>query len=235
MKRKKADVEREEAELDTLELIPLDKMYRFRGKEIKSVDGLLISMNIKNIPTMSYTDSGDFFTVLNMINQGTGFFQRVGSRITMLTLELKITFDIIENALDQLGGPLTYGIVYDEANNANFVEITDIIQSTTQASGPVTSAYSFRNLNYRERFTVLFENFHKLSPVSSGFSVLYDPNQYLYKRIDLKGRKTFYNSSNVTSVLNINTGGLYLYSAADVPPAPTYEASFGWRLRYIDE
>ena len=118
-----------------------------RGSEIKALD-VGISMGF---------DQAGSIAALNLIQAGSSFFNRIGRRIEMKSLQLNLQINPIPPTANEFYPSQTIRllIVYDSQTNGAFPAISDILQSTSQAGVNQTSNYALLNLNNRDRFTII--------------------------------------------------------------------------------
>ena len=124
------------------------KSSTISSKEIKAVDIPYTATTFKTIAV------GPDMLVLNPVQQGTGFYQRVGSRMVMKSLHLRGTIDIV-NTTTTLNQALRLIVFYDRSANGAAPTIQNVIQSRDQAGAATTSIFSEINLDNRDRFVIL--------------------------------------------------------------------------------
>jgi len=188
--------------------------------------------------------TGTFSTALNTPNQGTDFYNRIGNRIMMRSLQI---FGKIErtgsNATavgEDLGRIL---VVYDRQSNGALPVLSDVILSVDSSGGGLSTAESFINQYNRDRFTVLSDETVYLPPCGINGAVDILPTSYvipnnhpgktggfLYQKfIKLKDLETKFNPGGAGTIADVNTGGLFVLVLSDV--ASTAGTTVAWQLR----
>jgi len=134
--------------------------------------------------------------ILNGLILGDTNGQRDGTSITMTKLEMR--GHIYANATSNVAH-VRFIILYDKQNNGATPVTNDFLQSTDPDA--------FRNINNISRFKVLYDKSFVVST--------YEPKK-LVKTINLKGKKTNYNTSNGGNAGDIVTGGLWCIYLSDL-------------------
>lgn len=176
--------------------------------------------------------------LLNGVQTGAGFFNRVGSKVEMVNLHIRGFITNVSTAVQDFGRIV---IVYDRQPNGAIPIVSDILQTRSQTGAATNTGYSEINLDQRDRFQIIRDYEVHLPSVTNTAGVLtnvsYVSNDERYAVnmfIKLKGMVThFKSSSNPTTIADINTGALYLF-CLDAIGAGAW--SFFWqaRLRYMD-
>jgi len=203
--------------------------------EIKAID----------IPSTNYLfrapATASNIVLLNGIQSGAGFYNRIGARIEMRNLHIRGN---ITNAATSTVGGARMLIVYDNQPNGALPVISDILQSRDQTGAATTAYVSEINLDNRARFTIVRDMQFYLPPVTNTAGVLtngpsfpaFDDQQFdLNVFVKLKGLQTLYKSPNVdpTTIASITTGALYAVFVGNVDS--TWQFGGGFRLRYDDK
>jgi len=209
------------------------------GPELKCVD-------IK--PDVMAFQSAAQFQLLNAIQDGSGFFQRVGRKVNMKSLMLTMN---IEPTLTNPGNvPQQYArvvVFYDAQPNGVAPVYSDVLQDVTQTGATSISAYSSINLNNRDRFKILLDKKIKLSakgingaPFVTGDNDVYEQNTKLNitKYLKLRGLETVFKStSSPSTIADISTGALWCMvfgEDANAFPNCAWQGILTTRLRYYD-
>lgn len=183
------------------------------GSEVKSLD---ITVN------QGFTTSG-LVTPINLVAAGSSFFQRIGRRIELKSLQTMLQLSPTPPQASDYYPSMTLRIliVYDSQTNGATPSVSDIIQSTNQVGTNFSGNLALLNLNNRDRFTVIRD----IKLVSPGYST--DANndvnftgtadqrnwrtmidEYSTK---CKGCLTQYKADSSPPVIgDISTGGLFL-------------------------
>lgn len=191
------------------------------------------------------------FSLLNGVQEGSAFYNRIGRKISMKSLHWTGAIQqntTVHTSTDQ--DWLRILIVYDRQTNGAFPVGNDVLlnydDQGTAAGGP----YAGLNLNNADRFVVLRDKrinlcnrilSDNLAPPSNesilGSGLInyqFDPtiNEY----IDLKGLEVHYRSStNPANVGDIATGAIYLcFQMGSTAATNNYQLHVNTRLRYWD-
>lgn len=177
-------------------------------------------------------------TLLNGIQTGSGFFNRVGAKIEMLNLHIRGFVTNVTTSLQDFGRIV---VVYDRQPNGAIPTVSDILQTRSQTGAATNSGYSEINLDQRDRFQIIRDYEVHLPACTNTAGVLtnvsyvsMDEKYAVNLFIPLTNMVThFKSSSNPTTITDINTGALYLF-CLDAIGAGNW--SFFWqaRLRYND-
>lgn len=205
------------------------------GAEIKAID-IPASNWLFRAPSVASS-----IILLNGIQSGDAFYNRIGSRIEMKNLHIRGN---INNAATSTVGGGRFLIVYDKQPNGAFPIISDILQSRDQTGAATTTYSSEINLDNRARFAIIRDMQFYFPPVTNTAGVLtngpnfpaYDDQPFdLNVFVKLKGLQTLYKSPNVdpTTIASITTGALYAVFVGNVDGG--WQFSGGFRLRYDDK
>jgi len=200
-------------------------------------------------PDVMAFQTGAQFSLLNAIQDGSGFYQRVGRKINMKSLN--VTLNIEPTTTNTGNVPPQYArvvVFYDAQPNGVAPIYSDVLQDITQSGTASVTAYSSINLNNRERFKILMDKKIKLSgkaaggaPLVTGQNDVYEQNNgklNITKFIKLKGIETMYKStSSPSTVADIATGALWCMVYGEdsgVFPDVAWNGILTSRLRYYD-
>lgn len=177
--------------------------------------------------------------LLNGIQTGSGFFNRVGSRIEMKNLQLNGFLGPQAGVSSTTPTQLRVMIVYDRQPTGALPVISDIIQDRDQTGAASTGGLSHINLDNRDRFSIIRDmrwamptnTAGVLSGVPSGVGAEWTVNEF----IKLKGLGVHFKSSaNPTTIADIATGALYACFIAETNDN-RWVIEAGFRLRYDDK
>lgn len=199
--------------------------------------------------------------LLNDVGVGAGFYQRVGRKIEMKSLEFKVHIRPGDGASTGVtgladgiygGGMYRFLVIYDTQTNGVAPVISDILQCVNSlGTNVVLTSNALVNLNNRERFKVLRDielrmpQFATVGGVITGSLMDLDQKNYVNEISDyvkLKGLPVQYKADAATvptafpvSSANIATGAVYLVLLSNVAAAASGYVAQGWvRLRYYD-
>lgn len=206
-----------------------------RGSEIKAIDIANAQYNFLAAGTPPT------LTLLNGIQTGAGFFNRIGARVELKSLKIR---GQIFNLLTSVISMLRMIVIYDKQPNGAAPAITEIFQSRDQTGAAATSANSEINLDQRERFVIVRDKEIYAPPVTNTAGVLTNGPSFpgdessgpyvINEFIPLKGMLSHYKtSSSPTTIADINTGALYV-TFITTGAANSWAFTGGFRLRFDD-
>lgn len=209
--------------------------------EIKSVDSPVVT----NVVLSSVGSTATTMYCFNATTTGAGFWNRIGRKILMKSLNLKLR--IVPNTDEDASSGLeedwiTVMIVYDKQTNGLLPVNGDILQSVNSTGAGTTLSTSDINLNNRERFVILRRYYFNMTTytwngTSFGAPMLQDPTQpfTINDYIKLNKLPTIYKSeSSPPTIGDISTGSLLLFCLGRLPEAPSWQVEFQGRLRFFD-
>jgi len=213
------------------------------GPELKCVDIKLEAMPING------SGSTANFVLLNAIQEGSSFYNRIGRKINLKSL--MVTIDVEKTFANTTSVPPQFArmvVLYDAQPNGVAPVYSDVMQDVTQSGTSSISVYSSLNLNNRDRFRILLDKKIKLPPLGAsgapfitGDNSVYEQNsgsQKVSKYLKLKGIETMFKSnSSPASIADISTGALWCMVIGQdtaVAPAQGFVANLTTRLRYYD-
>lgn len=162
-------------------------------------------------------DSAGTCTLLNGLTKGDNSNQREGDDI--LLRSVKINFNTIEAEATNL---VRVMLVIDHSPQGVTLNMGDILDMSTILYPP----YAFRKMDYKKRFTVLFDKTIYLNDLS-------DVNNFL-KANQVLNLKTHYKSTtNAGDITDITRNALYLCVGSDSAAVPHPSYSVGSRITYV--
>lgn len=204
------------------------------GSEIKAIDIAQFDSFFISAAT------GPQITLLNGVQAGTGFFNRVGARIEMRNIHLRGMITNAATAVQDAGRLL---VVYDRQPTGSLPAYNVIFQTRDQAGATTSQGFSEINLDNRDRFTILRDERFYLPACTNTAGVLTNGPQYpgddqemdFNLFIKLRGLGTHFKStSNPTTIADIATGALYLVTVSFQQDSK-WKAQLSIRLRYDDK
>jgi len=201
--------------------------------ELKQLDTAYIAQ-----PALSTAGSIANANVLNLIQVGSSAWNRIGRKIRMLSLECKGRY--VNVSADANAGLFRFLVVYDAQPNGAAPPVSSILAERPQGGTQVTSDYSGMNLDNRNRFVILMDQYVTIGPTltgngATGIQQRSVPNTHLINRyIRLGGLNATYQASTNPSVIgDISTGALYFFHLVDGVDA-NMQFDGTWRLRFTD-
>lgn len=209
-----------------------------RSIEIKAVDGLATAPAGFNMPLN--TTPG--INPMNLIVQGTSFYNRIGRKINMLSVNLhaRVTMNGLRQADSDYCRVM---VIYDKQTNGALPIAADILQNVAQDGTVQSSSLCDINLNNRDRFVILADEKIVLPPTAV---TTFDPGNldscqktcmHVERFIKLKGLKTQFKADTAATALitDIATGSLIILTAGEhAAGTEGYALNLTWRLRYSD-
>jgi len=185
--------------------------------------------------------TGPTIILLNGIQSGSGFFNRIGARMEMRNLHMRGFIRNIATATEDYARIL---IIYDRQPTGSLAGLGPLfLQSRDQTGAATNTGSSEINLDNRDRFSIVRDIEWYLPSVTNTAGVLTNGPQYpgqderhdINVFMKLKGLGThFKSSSNPTTIADISTGALYaMFISQNNDNA--WQADVGFRLRYDDK
>lgn len=164
----------------------------------------------ENVPNT--TGTNDQIIPLNLIQLGSGAFNRIGRKVTLKSLRLQ-GFAV---NLSDAGGPSTPNlmrmvVVYDKQPSGTLPNFNDIFEGVDQQGNTVSTIFSSLNYSNMSRFqvirdTVIDFNAGPNTSATTAVRVLKSIDDYIKVN-----RETVYSgTANPVSITNISSGALYL-------------------------
>lgn len=165
-------------------------------------------------------DDAGALALLNGLQLGLDFSNRIGRQITMCSIEFNgLHFVTPATGVDQQVRTIVF---IDKQTNGAAPVITDLLVSS--------SPNSLRNLNGRSRFVIMMDKRICLSASAEDTSQV---NFKFYKRISVPA---IYNAGNAGTVADIVSGSVYVITMSNIPAGVTAGSMSGRvRIRYTDQ
>lgn len=181
--------------------------------------------------------------LMNIIQQGNGVNNRIGSIINMKSLHLRGVIDSTVTVTTQ-NQQLRMMVIYDRNPNGNLPLFSDIISGRYPDNANGSVIYSEINIDNRERFVVLRDKYYTTPWQQWNANTLVatevrDEQQFtVNEHIKMKGLSTIYNStSNPITSANINSGAVYLLlfmGSSQLVQDGSWGLAWTARFRYTD-
>lgn len=180
---------------------------------------------------------------LNLIQAGTGSWNRVGRIVTMKSIRLRLNMSLVFSAdQDSLSKTVRYLIVYDKQPNGTLPVKSDIIQYKEQSGTEAGSWNGFLAYDNMERFTILKDQTVVLKVPPRTFKSDGVPvGDQEYNRFDecylrLNHITNYKSESTPMTIADISTGALYLIYLVEPEGGGTVSINTSFaRLRYTDQ
>lgn len=180
-----------------------------------------------NDVTQAQTDvpAAGAFTLLSGVAQGDDFNERVGRKIIIKSLLIRIAFSSVADTSAPIGDTIRMLVFQDLQTNGAAPGLTDVL-SGIEPFDPM-------NLNNRERFRVLIDkmvslpaNAYAAGALSTGSPT--PKSMKLYKKLNTQ--QVFSGTGN--TVASIATGSIYMLLLANNDNVST--SQFSTRIRFLD-
>nr|UOF80974.1 capsid protein [Cressdnaviricota sp.] len=175
--------------------------------------------------TTDVTDITSTATVIlcNGLAQGTGINQRIGVRVLVKSIQLKINM-VRENAATTTLQQVHHTLVYDRQTNGAAPTYADVW------GGNTFPGTDLRNVANTGRFFVIWDNVENIEGVNMGGSS--SKFVQFYRKVNLP---VYYNAGNAGTVADIATGGIFLIAKGSTAAgADDVDTTTSIRLRYTD-
>lgn len=223
-------------------LLPHGPMKNVAGTETKSVD-FQVTGNLNTTPSIQ---------VLNLIVEGASYYQRVGRRVRMKSIQTRMfAISSAANAAATGTDVKRVMIVYDRQCNGALPAYADIILSQAQGGATSSDALDMLNMNNRDRFWVLMDEYFQTpaagingaTPASTVGSFI-DPNLNtehaqgrlnIQRYIKLGGLETQFKAT-AGAITDIATGSLLLITLGlfDTNATSAFNIDGVIRIKFLD-
>ena len=182
--------------------------------------------------------------VLNLIQAGTGSWNRVGRIVTMKSIRLRMQIQLSLSATDTntRARLFRYLIVYDRQPNGTIPVKSDIIQFKDQSGTETGTWNGFMSYDNMERFTILKDQTIELNVPPRTFDSagvpknIVDVEKYEECYLRLNHITNYKSESTPMTIADISTGALYLVYLADETEIASLSVKESYaRLRYTDQ
>lgn len=161
--------------------------------------------------------------LLNGLAPGTGASQRIGKKVTLKSVQLRLSIVAGTAGVAPFAGMVRCFLIYDKQANATTPTVAQILEKVA-GSSPM-------NMDNRDRFLVIYDRQFALDQAGGNQS----SQLKMYKRLNLT---TVFNAGTAGTVADITSGSLYIvfigengYTANPTnPPFATWYS----RIRYED-
>lgn len=207
---------------------------KFAGAMIQKK--LLEMKTYDNNISSTFTNAGGF-TCLNDPVVGASFFQRIGNKMFMKSVQVHFQLQPGSTAVTDV---VRVMLIYDKQTNASFPTLASILGDANAGAG--TDVQSFKNIANVDRFKVL-RDWYITTPavtvVATAVTQL-GPADYINQAlqvnefVNLRGLETLYNQNNSGTVADITTGSLLLLTLSSTASTGTWNCVGRTRVRYSD-
>lgn len=156
-------------------------------------------------------------TLLNGLSKGDNSYNREADEILMRSV--KFNFNTISADSTNL---MRVMLVIDHEPKGVTLTMGDVLDMSTILYPP----YAFRKMDYKKRFTVLFDKTARLNTVS-------DLNEFFKVNQVLNLKTQYKTGSNAGDITDISRNALYVCVGSDSAAIPNPGYSFGYRITYV--
>lgn len=211
----------------------------------KELKGLDTDIDIASGSLLNTTNTNGASVVLNLIQAGTGSWNRIGRKVTMKSLRLKGTarYEYASAATtgDLIGATMRMVVVYDRQPSSGSIPTFDTIFGRTAQDGTESCEF-LDNLRFDNtgRFRVVCDKVISATPQTENSSggtsdnvlMLFDFDHY----VKLGQEAIYSGQSSPMTIADISSGALYIYYRASANSATSqwYINNASARLRYMD-
>lgn len=216
-----------------------------QGKgEKKSIDTTAFSVAPGGV-SLAINTTGSIIP-LNLVSAGSSFFNRIGRKIEMTDVSLKLQTDPLSVTRASQQDYVRVLIIYDRQTNGATPILADILQDTGNTGANTTESISGMNLNNRDRFQVILDKKYNLPQVTNTAGVLtniWPTNQCDVQEMMLNQYRkmnrlvTHFGADSAPPVIgDIRTGGLFLVTMGALAAGTENFQGNEWavRVRYYD-
>lgn len=200
-------------------LPPTVRVYQSSG-ELKGVDVSPVEADV-----LSTTSTNGAMTTLNLVQQGSGSYNRVGRKVKLHSIMLKIHAEHTSSQLTTTGNlegnVLRCILVWDKQPNGVLPTFDTIFGNTDQAGTESSGVFDSLRYDNTARFSVLMDKVRTVNPqmnngTAGGTQNYCITDVWFKKYIKLGNRETVYGSTNnPLTIADVQNGALYLiYRAA---------------------
>lgn len=178
-----------------------NKFYE-KGSSVPEAKQVMITLN---------AGVGDFTApysfLVNQISQGASFAQRIGSKVRMISLQVKAMISNEYNDLISAGKSIgcRFAIVHDKSSAQ---AVPNPSQIWAPVGTPAVDVYALRNMEFIDRYNVLYDEVFNLDNVEASCKII---DKYI--KISLESRF----SGSGGTVASLATGGIFVYIWNEVP------------------
>jgi len=209
------------------------KHSSLRPRELKGIDTDLSAIGT----VQSSTTGNDDIVVVNLVQQGTGSFNRVGRKIFPQSIRITAFFRLIQATNTNTSTYLKWALVLDRQSSGAALPNYDAIFASTAQDGTESSTlFSPLRFDNTDRFRVLKEGKYGLGQGAAFTNGLGGDQVVIDEYVQLKGLETVYNATaSPMTIAEISSGALYFVArCTDTTNSTVVLVGGSTRLRYYD-
>lgn len=207
----------------------------------------LLDTDLELSPVIATTNSNAGMFSLNLVQQGSGSFNRIGKRINMKSVRIRgvvyHTYGLEVVTENIRGNVLRMVVVYDRSPQNTEPTFNTVFGRVSQDGTQSAAQFDALDPFHTDRFRVLRDIIVPFSPGANpatdvGTGNLCVNSAFVDEYIKLDGLDTVYSgTTDPLTITDVNTGGLYVYFRAETNGSADYctvDSSVSARLRYWD-
>lgn len=172
--------------------------------------------------TFNYSGGSPGIVLLNGVSAGTNNINRVGRKILMKSLEMRIQF--VKGGATGASTCVRMLIVYDKQTNQALPAFSDVLA----VAGDNLDPFKSRNIENTERFIVLCDELINFASVASIDPSTWSAKKFLYFQLPVRF------DSNSGGIADITTGSLLLMFLDNNTGAAATTCSYSSRVKWTD-
>jgi len=180
------------------------------------------------------TNNARYIRPLNLVAQGQDYNSRVGRKILIKSVYVRGT--IFPQNAGGLAEPNTVArclLIWDlQPNNGPIPNLSDIFQQYAAGPTNIFNSSSLMNLNYRERFVVLWDKEYTLGQVTA--AIANGESCRVVKKYKKVGLSVTYSGVAALTIGEIATGALHLVVLGDATAGTAAQLTGVARIRFTD-
>ena len=179
---------------------------------------------------------------MNLIGQGTAYWERIGSKVNMQAVHIRGYIDNVQTGAG-IPGLMRMIVFYDRQPNGAACVYSDVIQGRTNAGVASVDGLTGLNIDNRQRFVIIYDKYMYAAGYNAGPPVVMEGNnttgkdgnnEYIFNcYIPLRNLVSIFKSSTLT-IADISTGALGVFFV-DSNETNKRRAIWTSRLCYYDE
>lgn len=188
---------------------------------------------------IALVNAGAFY-LINGIAVGSAFYQRIGAKIQMKSLQYHFYFSQSgNNAQPYTPQQCRLMIIYDKQPNGNLPTLANLLTDYSAAGAVVANPFGMINLPYRDRFEVIHDRYFSLQTANTTTGTVGTEGDNttwngISGYVKLRRRVTCYQTTSY-QIGDISTGSLFMFTASNIASGSEPWAMYGiTRLRYYD-
>jgi len=194
--------------------------------EVKAVD-------ITGSLALNNTGVGSGHTaLLNGLVLGTDRFNRIGRRINVKKISVKMQLFTLADPVTVVDDVLRFALIWDEQPTGVLPTASDLWQTVTAAGVASTNLLSHNNLNNSARFKMLRTHTVTIVPELQGLES-YKERCYWEWNVPLNVI-TQYNTGNTGGLADITTGAIYIVGHGNASAVAQWGCNYDCRTKYLD-